>query len=48
MSVITTSDITCPTCGFTKSEKMPTDACLFFYECTKCHIQMKPKKGKML
>jgi hypothetical protein len=26
--------ITCPQCGTTKTERMPTDACQIFYECT--------------
>jgi len=24
---------------------MPTDSCLFFYECTRCQILLKPKPG---
>ena len=39
------SVITCPKCGFQSEETMPTDACMFFYECKKCHEKMKPKKG---
>ena len=31
------SVLTCPKCGFEKSEVMPTDRCIFFYECTNCH-----------
>lgn len=27
------STITCPVCGFTKSETMPTDACQVRYQC---------------
>ncbi len=27
------STITCPQCGHAKTEVMPTDACLFFYDC---------------
>ena len=41
----TKSIITCPECGFQKEEEMPTDTCLFFYECTNCHVLLKPKKG---
>jgi hypothetical protein len=39
------STLTCPYCGFEKEEKMPTNACLFFYECTRCHKRFKPKDG---
>ncbi|MFN0302240.1 MAG: GDCCVxC domain-containing (seleno)protein [Burkholderiales bacterium] len=28
--------MTCPHCAFAKEEVMPTDACLFFYECNGC------------
>jgi len=43
--VILTSIITCPYCGTGKSEKMPTDACQFFYPCSNCGEMLKPKKG---
>lgn len=39
------STITCPVCGFSKTETMPTDACQWFYECTNCHTVLKPKPG---
>lgn len=39
------SKITCPECGFEKQEKMPTDACAFFYECSNCHKVIRPKEG---
>jgi hypothetical protein len=39
------STITCPVCAATATETMPTDACLFFYTCTVCGTQMKPKPG---
>jgi hypothetical protein len=39
------STLTCPNCGVAKVEIMPTDACRYFYECTGCHIVLKPKKG---
>jgi hypothetical protein len=41
----TESTITCPKCGFSKVERMPTDACHFFYECTNCGAMIKPKQG---
>ncbi|NMM77051.1 hypothetical protein B2J86_00725 [Acidovorax sp. SRB_14] len=39
------SVITCPQCGHAKEETMPTDACQFFYECTHCHVVLKPQPG---
>lgn len=39
------SIITCPNCGFQKEEKMPTDACQYFYQCTNCGQILKPKNG---
>ena len=39
------SMITCPQCGFQKTETMPTDACQFFYECENCHAVLRPKPG---
>ncbi|MBI1213459.1 MAG: hypothetical protein GC190_18520 [Alphaproteobacteria bacterium] len=39
------STITCPSCGHRKTETMPTDACLFFYECTGCGVRLRPKPG---
>ena len=43
--MILQSLITCPNCGTTKSETMPTDACQFFYKCTGCDAMLKPKSG---
>ncbi|HAD96975.1 MAG TPA: hypothetical protein DCG19_06180 [Cryomorphaceae bacterium] len=39
------SVITCPVCGFVKEERMPEDACQYFYECTNCGELLKPRKG---
>jgi hypothetical protein len=39
------STITCPDCGHSATEIMPTDACQYFYYCKGCGHQMKPKKG---
>jgi hypothetical protein len=39
------SEITCPKCGLKRSETMPTDACLFFYQCTGCGARLQPKPG---
>jgi hypothetical protein len=39
------SIITCPHCGHRSEETMPTDACLFFYDCVGCGTRLKPKMG---
>jgi hypothetical protein len=39
------SVITCPHCGVSKLETMPTDACQFYYECTSCGALLRPKPG---
>jgi hypothetical protein len=39
------STITCPACGYRAVETMPTDACLYFYGCKQCGLEMKPKQG---
>ncbi len=44
-SPILRSVITCPRCGHQREETMPTDACLFFYDCTACGARFKPKTG---
>lgn len=44
-TVILESIITCPHCGTAKTEVMPTDSCLFFYECTACHKMLRPNPG---
>lgn len=43
--IVLESAITCPHCGHTASEVMPTDACQYFYECRGCHALLKPKPG---
>lgn len=45
MQINLISIITCPKCGHSKEEKMPTDACQFFYECVNCKTVLKPKQG---
>ncbi|AFD07420.1 C4-type Zn-finger protein [Solitalea canadensis DSM 3403] len=39
------STISCPECGYKKNEIMPTDSCVYFYECENCKAQLKPKQG---
>ena len=37
--------LTCPACGHRKAERMPTDACQYFYECAGCKTLLRPKAG---
>ena len=39
------STLTCPHCARASVEVMPTDACLFFWECPGCKAQLKPLAG---
>jgi hypothetical protein len=39
------SELTCPECGHQKRERMPTDACQFFYDCEGCGVLLRPKSG---
>ena len=43
--VTTEARITCAVCGFSKMEKMPTNACLHFYRCEGCGELLKPLPG---
>ncbi len=40
-----TSVVTCPVCGHDEAEVMPTDACIYFYDCKGCGAILKPKSG---
>jgi transposase-like protein len=44
-TVILNSELTCPHCGHSNIETMPTDACQFFYECKSCQTVLRPKAG---
>ena len=39
------SELTCPECGKTSSETMPTDNCQFYYECRHCGALLKALQG---
>ncbi|MEP6850490.1 MAG: GDCCVxC domain-containing (seleno)protein [Acidobacteriota bacterium] len=39
------SVLKCPKCGFQKTEIMPTDFCVFYYECTNCKELLRPLPG---
>lgn len=43
--VVFVSTITCPECGTKASERMPADACIYFYECTGCAQLLQPRAG---
>lgn len=43
--LILESTITCPACGHATTETMPTDACQWFYDCTRCGEPLRPKPG---
>jgi len=43
--MIADSTITCPKCGHKATERMPTDACQFFYDCKGCGERLKPHPG---
>lgn len=45
MTPVLESTLTCPGCGARSHETMPTDACLFFWECPSCGERAKPKSG---
>lgn len=45
IETILRSIIVCPSCGNSKEETMPTDACQYFYECVCCKATLKPKEG---
>jgi hypothetical protein len=39
------SVLTCPVCGHQARERMPTDACQFFYVCAGCGERLRPAPG---
>ena len=43
--VVLESVLTCPHCGFAAQDTMPTDACMFFYECRQCKTLLRPTPG---
>jgi len=45
VEVTLSSVITCPHCGAKSEEVMPTDACVYFYECKGCRKLLRPITG---
>ena len=43
--IVLESTLTSPLCGHASMETMPTDACLFFWNCPGCGARLKPKPG---
>jgi len=41
----TESTLTCPECGASSKQAMPTDACVFFFDCPACGAVLQPKPG---
>ena len=39
------STIRCPKCDKLTTERMPTDTCMYFYECRGCGTLLHPKAG---
>jgi hypothetical protein len=39
------STLTCPRCGARATETMPTNACVYFYDCPSCASLLKPLPG---
>ena len=39
------SEIKCPECGHVAAETMPTDGCVFFYDCKGRATVLRPKSG---
>lgn len=37
--------VTCPKCGYSRKETMPSNSCLVVYKCKKCGFVMTPKEG---
>ncbi|WP_371742267.1 GDCCVxC domain-containing (seleno)protein [Pseudoruegeria sp. HB172150] len=43
--IVTVSRITCPACGHVAEERMPEDACQYFYDCRGCGTVLRPLAG---
>ena len=44
-TVLLQAVLTCPACGASTTETMPTDACVYFHQCASCGARFKPKPG---
>ncbi|MBV5258906.1 hypothetical protein FLX56_10820 [Synechococcus moorigangaii CMS01] len=43
--VVLQSVLTCPECGHSSTDTMPSDACQFFYDCKGCGAVLRPRPG---
>lgn len=39
------SELICPFCHARHTATMPTDACIYFFECAACGAMLRPKPG---
>jgi hypothetical protein len=39
------STLRCPRCQHESEERMPTDACTYFFRCAVCNELLRPKPG---
>ena len=46
VEIVTEATITCPKCGHSARETMPTNACQHFYRCEGCGEMLKPLEGE--
>ena len=44
-TLVLEATLTCPVCGASSLEAMPTDACRFFYNCPSCDARLRPLPG---
>ena len=44
-ALILESTLRCPECGHEDALMMPTNACIYYHECTACSVLLKPKSG---
>jgi hypothetical protein len=43
--IILESTLRCPQCGYSQTETMPTNACVWYWECPGCHVLIQPRRG---
>lgn len=43
--IVLFSELCCPECEHRSVEEMPTDSCLYYYECKGCGALLRPKPG---
>ena len=43
--ILLESTLVCPECGLASTETMPTDRCVWYWECPGCGALARPKAG---